>query len=199
MSHNDYSRRDFLKTSILGGAAITFSYPAKAIFADPDLENRGTQVSISTGVDRADMAFRALKPFSRQIRQAIGNRRVVLGSGFYGINYNIAMLAQRLHPALAVIDGYEGMEGNGPTLGTAIDHKVCVVSQDWLSADRVGVELMGIDFSKIGYLNHCTQMGLGNSDLNKIEIVGENLKDHIKPYKLPSNFDKLISWMNPKI
>lgn len=361
MSHNDYSRRDFLKTSILGGAAITFSYPAKAIFADPDLENRGTQVSISTGVDRADMAFRALKPFSRQIKHAIGNRRVVLkpnnvliyvplacthvdtlegileflksinkihnviiaessasgstlegfdnygyyklltkypvklidldsepfenmyvidekdfkphmvrvsslitnpdsyvvsvarmkthtsvgaslslknivlgapvkdhgftlynedirfsqsakknkpgttsykrllhGSGFYGINYNIAMLAQRLHPALAVIDGYEGMEGNGPTLGTAIDHKVCVVSQDWLAADRVGVELMGIDFSKIGYLNHCTQMGLGNSDLNKIEIVGENLKDHIKPYKLPSNFDKLISWMNPK-
>lgn len=85
-----------------------------------------------------------------------------------------------------------------PLTPSSIDHRVCVVSQDWLAADRVGIELMGIDFSKIGYLNHCASMALGNADLNNIEIIGENLKDHIKPYKLPNNFDKLITWMNPK-
>lgn len=128
----------------------------------------------------------------------VSYKRLLHGSGFYGVNFNLAMLAQKLHPALAVIDGFNGMEGNGPTLGTEIDHKVCVVSQDWLAADRVGIELMGIDFSKIGYLNHSAQMGLGNADLSSIEIIGENLKDHIKSYKLPDNFDKIISWMNPR-
>ena len=128
----------------------------------------------------------------------VSYKRLLHGSGFHGVNYNLAMLASKLHPALAVIDGFNGMEGNGPTLGSEIDHKVCVVSQDWLAADRVGVELMGIDFTKIGYLNYSAQMGLGNADLGSIEIIGENLKDHIKTYKLPDNYDRIISWMDPK-
>ncbi len=120
------------------------------------------------------------------------------GSGYHAVNYNMAMLARILHPALAVIDGYEGMEGNGPTFGTTISHRVCVAGQDWLAADRVGIELMGIDFSRIGYLNHCWQMGLGNAELSSIEIVGENLKDHIIKYRLPDNFERQGAWMNPK-
>jgi hypothetical protein len=31
-------------------------------------------------------------------------------------------LARRLHPHLAVIDGYNGMEGNGPTRGMLVDN-----------------------------------------------------------------------------
>jgi hypothetical protein len=57
---------------------------------------------------------------------------------------------------------------------------------------------MGIDFSKIGYLNHCSNMGLGNANLSKIEIIGESLADHIIQYKLPDNFEKQGAWMNPK-
>jgi uncharacterized protein (DUF362 family) len=129
---------------------------------------------------------------------SVSYKRLLHGSGFHAVNYNMALLAQKLHPDLAVIDGHTGMEHNGPTLGTPVDHRVCVVSQDWLAADRVGVELMGIDFSKIGYLNHCYNMGLGNADLSKIEIVGESLKDHIKQYRLPDNFEKQIVWMKPK-
>ena len=119
------------------------------------------------------------------------------GGGIYGINFNLAVLAQRLHPNLAVIDGYEGMEGQGPGNGTPILSRVCVASMDWLAADRVGVELMGIDFTKIGYLNYCAQAGLGQADLAKIEIVGPALKDYIKTYKLPDNMDQQMIWMKP--
>jgi len=31
-----------------------------------------------------------------------------------------------------------------------VQHGVRVVSQDWLAADRVAVELMGIDFANVG-------------------------------------------------
>jgi uncharacterized protein (DUF362 family) len=117
------------------------------------------------------------------------------GNGFRGINYNLFALAPRLHPHLAVIDGYEGMEGNGPVGGTPVDHKVAVVSLDWLAADRVAVELMGIDYTKIGYLNFCAQAGLGQGDLSKIEVVGAKITDHIKKYKLSDNFDQQMIWM----
>lgn len=125
------------------------------------------------------------------IKGTVSYKRLLHGGGVHGVNYNLYSLAQQFHPHLAVIDGFEGMEGNGPTLGTAVDHRVCVVSQDWLAADRVGIELMGIDFAKIGYLNFCAQTGLGVADLNKIEIIGENLASHKKTYKLPDNIDKI--------
>ena len=128
----------------------------------------------------------------------VSYKRLIHGSGIYALNYNVASLAPKVHPDLAVIDGFIGMEGHGPTLGSPIEHKVCVVSQDWLAADRVGIELMGIDFKNIGYLNYCAYMGLGNADLAAIEVIGENIKDHIKTYKMPDNFERLKAWMQPK-
>jgi uncharacterized protein (DUF362 family) len=123
------------------------------------------------------------------------DKPIVHGSGYRGINYNLYDLSPRLHPDLAVIDGFEGMEGNGPSRGTPVDHRVCIAGTDWLAADRVAVELMGVDFSKVGYLNYCAQTGAGIADLSKIEIIGENIKDHIKQYKLHENIEKQLIWM----
>ncbi len=116
------------------------------------------------------------------------------GSGIRGINYNLFDLASILHPDLAVIDGFEGMEGNGPNWGTPVDHRVCVTGTDWLAADRVAVELMGIRYEDVGYLNYCADAGLGEGDLHRIEIIGEDLKDHIKAYKLNDNIEKQLQW-----
>ncbi|MGA2555755.1 MAG: DUF362 domain-containing protein [Verrucomicrobiota bacterium] len=120
------------------------------------------------------------------------------GGGIHGINYNLFTLSAKLHPDLAVIDGYEGMEGQGPVNGTPVDQKVCVASLDWLAADRVGAELMGVDFSKIGYLTYCAQAGdRGQGDLSKIEILGPAIKDHAKTYRLANNWDQMTSWQKP--
>lgn len=128
---------------------------------------------------------------------AKNDKPIVHGNSFRALNYNLFDLARRLHPHLAVIDGYDGMEGNGPVGGTRVDHRVCVVSPDWLAADRVAVELMGIDYAKVGYLNYCAQAGLGEGDLQKIEVVGASIAQHIKPYKLSDNIEKQLIWMTP--
>ncbi len=73
-----YTRRNFVKTSVLGGAAITLVNPSNILFSAKEKVNELTFVGVSSGDDRADMVFRALKPFSGQIRKAIGNRRVVI-------------------------------------------------------------------------------------------------------------------------
>ena len=127
------------------------------------------------------------------------DKPTIHGSGARGINYNLYSLASRVHPHLAVIDGYEGMEGNGPRLGTPVDHRICVASTDWFAADRVAVELMGIDFGIVGYLNFCAQTGLGEADLNKIDIVGERISDHIIKYKLHENIEQQLIWMKPVV
>jgi len=347
-----FTRRNFIKTSVIGSIAVSGISTLSAFTSSQELVKKEASVALTTGDNRADLAFRALEPFAKEIRQAIGNRRVVLkpnnvltnvpltsthvdtlegvleflksikkldnviiaesaangptfdgfdnygyfrlvnkypvklvdldqqpydllhvfdekdfrphamrmshvlldpdnyivsvarmkthdrvlatlslknivfgapikdagfswtsnrkpgaqsdkaiahGSGFRGINYNLYALSKHLHPHLALIDGFEGMEGNGPNSGTPVDHRVCVASTDWLAADRVAIELMGIDFAKVGYLNFCNQTGMGIGDLNKIEIIGETLSNHIKHYKLNDNIDKQLIWMNPVV
>jgi uncharacterized protein (DUF362 family) len=126
------------------------------------------------------------------------DKPIAHGGGYRGINYNLFALAQRLHPHLSVIDGFDGLEGNGPVGGTAVDHRVGVVGLDWLAADRVCVELMGIDFAKVGYLNYCARAGLGEADLARIEVLGDRIAGHIKPYKLHDEIEKQLVWMNPE-
>ncbi len=127
---------------------------------------------------------------------AKSDKPIVHGSGFRGINFNLYSLAGRLYPHLSVIDGFEGMEGNGPNSGKPVDHRVCIAGTDWLAADRVGIELMGIDFAKVGYLNFCADAGLGVADLSKIEVYGEKIADHIKTYELNKNIEAQMVWRN---
>jgi uncharacterized protein (DUF362 family) len=112
-----------------------------------------------------------------------------------GINYNLFMLARKLHPDLAVIDGFQGMEGNGPMGGTPVDHGVAVASTDWLAADRIGVELMGFDFQKVGYLWFSAQGGLGEGDLSKIEVLGEKVGDHVRHYRPHASVERQYRWI----
>jgi uncharacterized protein (DUF362 family) len=137
------------------------------------------------------------EPAAAPGRPGKSDKPIIHGGGARGINYNLAVMASRLHPHLAVIDGFEGMEGNGPINGTPVDHRVCVVSLDWLAADTVGAELIGVGIGKIGYLTYCAQAGMGQADLSKIEILGPALKDHVKKYKEPDNVERLLTWQKP--
>jgi uncharacterized protein (DUF362 family) len=150
--------------------------------------------NVVVGAPIKDAGFRwgpQTKPGARN------DKAITHGGGFRGINYNLYALASKIHPHLSVIDGYEGMEGEGPTGGTPVPQRVCVVSPDWLAADRVAAELMGIDFANIGYLNYCGQTGMGETDLKKIDIVGPSLKDHVRTYKLSQNIEEQLVWKQP--
>jgi uncharacterized protein (DUF362 family) len=58
--------------------------------------------------------------------------------------------AQRLNWGASVIDGYEGMEGNGPNSGTPMPSRIAVASVDYVAADRVAAETMGVDPEWLG-------------------------------------------------
>ena len=130
-------------------------------------------------------------------RDAKSDKAIVHGNGFRGINYNLFALAYHIRPDLAFVDGFDGMEGDGPNNGTPVDHRICIAGLDWLAVDRVGLELMGIETGKVGYLTFCGEAGMGQFDLSKIEIVGEKLADYIKPYQLSRNIEKQLQWQTP--
>ncbi len=120
-------------------------------------------------------------------------------AGYHLIHVNMLWTAQSMQPhwGVAIIDGFEGMEGNGPASGTPVPSRLAIASTDLVAADRVGLECMGLDPQTIGYLLYCGQVGLGNYDLAKIDIRGVPIASVQKKYRLHADADLQLSWMQP--
>jgi uncharacterized protein (DUF362 family) len=114
-------------------------------------------------------------------------------------NYNMLLAAQKLQPnwGAAVIDGFEGMEGNGPRLGTAVPSRIAIASTDYIAADRVALETMGINPGWVGYLSYCGQLGLGQYDLAKIDILGAPIASVKRNYQMSPDMQRELQWMGP--
>lgn len=119
--------------------------------------------------------------------------------GIRQTHYNMLVTAQKLHPnwGTALIDGFEGMEGNGPDKGTPVDSRLAIASTDFIAADRVGIEAMGINPAWVGYLNYCSQAGLGQFDLTRIEVKGTTIASVQKKYRLHEDIEHELEWMGP--
>ena len=103
-----------------------------------------------------------------------------------------------IHPHLAVTDGYQGVDHQGPVGGSAIltPQLLAVASLDWLAADRIALTLMGTNVYAVlnqtpdghnmpfpACLNYIWQAsqtllaagkpGLGEWDDRKIQVIGD--------------------------
>jgi uncharacterized protein (DUF362 family) len=120
-------------------------------------------------------------------------------NGVRQTHFNMFLTAQAMRPfwGATVIDGYEGMEGNGPGSGTPVASRVAIASTDFIAADRVGVEAMGINPEWMGYLRFCHDFKLGQFDLAKIDVQGEKIEAVRKKYLLHKDMERQLQWMGP--
>jgi len=88
------------------------------------------------------------------------------------LHYNMFQLAQEIWPDLGVIDGFVGMEGNGPVGGDPVDTRMVLASRDCVALDVLATTLMGFDPGQIMYLSALAEAGKGQGDLKKIEVRG---------------------------
>jgi uncharacterized protein (DUF362 family) len=114
-------------------------------------------------------------------------------------HYNMMLTAQKMYPywGVAVIDGFEGMEGNGPGSGTPVPSRVAIASRDFVAADRVAVEVMGIPPDWMGYLAYCSQAGVGQYDLSRIDVRGEDTAAVKRRYRMHDDIERELLWMGP--
>ncbi|NLS98316.1 MAG: DUF362 domain-containing protein [Planctomycetaceae bacterium] len=84
-------------------------------------------------------------------------------------------LFAHVRPALAFVDGILAMEGQGPTNGTPRQVGLVAASRDPVAVDAVLADLVGLPVVRL--LTLAGQRGLGESDLEKIEVVGPPVDD----------------------
>jgi uncharacterized protein (DUF362 family) len=119
--------------------------------------------------------------------------------GLRQMHYNMLLTAQKLAPAwgASVIDGYEGMEGNGPNSGTPVPSRIVVASTDFVAADRIAAECMGIDPEWLGYVKYCGETGLGQFDPAKIDVIGAKVAEVKKQYRMHPDIERELQWQGP--
>lgn len=111
------------------------------------------------------------------------------------LNDNVYRLVKvyGIRPHLAVLDGFQGMQGQGPVSGTAIPapQQLALASLDHVAADRVALALMGanvnVPLGNTGQpfpacLNYLGQAGIGEWNLNNIEVVGGTIVGNVYNY-----------------
>lgn len=91
------------------------------------------------------------------------------------LNEAIVKLNKILPKYITISDGTIGMEGNGPLNGNPIFLNCILASKDPVAHDTVFQEL-GLFVRKAKYLELANKLGLGESNIEKIEVVGNELK-----------------------
>jgi ferredoxin len=86
-------------------------------------------------------------------------------------------------PDLFIMDAVVGMEGNGPASVELRDIGLILASDNGVAMDAVVATLMGCDPARLGFLRKARELGLGDFDLNGIEVIGK--LQPIPGFKLP--------------
>jgi len=100
---------------------------------------------------------------------------VVLDRGEMHINLgqSIADLNALIRPQLTVLDAVRILTANGPTGGNLDDVQkldTVVAGPDVVAVDSYATSLFGMIPQDLDYINIATSMGLGRSDLDKMNI-----------------------------
>jgi hypothetical protein len=73
----------------------------------------------------------------------------------------------------------------GPAAGTEVEMGLIAASRDLIAVDSVGCFLAGIEPGEVRVIRDCARAGLGEMDLDRIEVVGEDPAAHRRRFKRP--------------
>jgi uncharacterized protein (DUF362 family) len=94
------------------------------------------------------------------------------------IGQRTADLMSVCRPTLTVVDAYRVLTANGPTGGDLNDVEkleTVVVSADMVAADAFAATLMGLSGEDIPYVTAAAAMGLGELDLDRVDVRSESV------------------------
>lgn len=91
---------------------------------------------------------------------------------------NLANVIKKTKPDLCILDGYEGMEGEGPLLGNRIELGIALCSLDGIALDKLGSRICGFEY--VPYLSMFSdeKIEVIKDGFDKIEEISKKFKSH---------------------
>jgi uncharacterized protein (DUF362 family) len=149
---------------------------------------------------------------SKSLMHAVGDSQGTVTNEDRDLAWNIFQNATQYtlndHPDFAVLDAWEGEQGNGPVSGTPVQQGCAVCGVDHVAVDRIGAYLMGLSntpnyapklpdttpsYTDPRYLLWMGNAGIGNYDINKISFINSGttlatVTPYIQTYAMSTNY-----------
>jgi uncharacterized protein (DUF362 family) len=97
-----------------------------------------------------------------------------------GISQVLVDINTVLKPAFTVIDGFVGMEGEGPIDGTPVQMNLIIAGKDPVATDATAARVMGFNPYEITHIRKAYEKGIGRSEA---KIIGEKLETVKRVFK----------------
>ncbi len=165
-------------------------------------EINSNEYFIAKAVAAADVVFNVCKMKTHNLTLFTGAIKNMFGSipGFQKSEYHkqahkardfskiVVEIFSTIRPQINIMDAVEIMEGNGPSAGDVSHLGLILASTDAVALDSVASRLMGFEDGEIFTTQFAYEMGLGEKDIDKIDIIGETLNDFSgREFELPTN------------
>ena len=93
-----------------------------------------------------------------------------------------------------IVDAIYAASGFSPHTPVPLEVGCILGSKDPVAVDRVACDLVGIDPNMVDYFRVAEEAGMGNTDINDIEVVGEKVADCYKKMWIPYIGDMSSRW-----
>lgn len=108
----------------------------------------------------------------------------------FGHDYNriIAKLVdiyRLVRPALTVIDGVRGQEGDHADMGRVVEFGAIFAGTDTVAVDAVASAAIGLDPFEVDVTRIAHEQGLGTANLEEIEVIGASIEQVKQPFARP--------------
>lgn len=98
------------------------------------------------------------------------------------------------HADINIVDAIHPASGYSPHTPVPIDVDCILGSYDPVAVDLIACDLVGIDSEMVDYFKVADEAGLGCTDRNNIEVVGEKVEDCYKKMWVPYIGDMSSRW-----
>jgi uncharacterized protein (DUF362 family) len=104
-----------------------------------------------------------------------------------GIHESIVDIAVALKPGFAIVDGIEGMEGDGPLRGETVNAGVLIMGDNLTAVDATATRVMGLYPESVVYLNLMLAHG-GTINAGRIHQLAETVKSVRRDFRVLESF-----------
>ncbi|MFX0008292.1 MAG: DUF362 domain-containing protein [Promethearchaeota archaeon] len=106
----------------------------------------------------------------------------------FNLHSKLVDVYELIKPDIALIDGIEGtVNGHYPPTAwedrLVVPFNILIGGTDPLAVDVVGARVFGLTIKEIPHLKIAFERGLGEGNLNKIEVIGKDLNEYKEKYE----------------
>lgn len=111
----------------------------------------------------------------KNLHGTVSDADKLFGHDFHHINDKLVDILLYARPALTVIDGVQGLEGDHADMGTPVQTGVIISSTDTVAADAIAEAVMGLGNLEVETTKTAHRRGVGVGDRNAIQVIGTNI------------------------